>query len=81
MRYSQLDGYKAASFRVCQMVEDAWERRPSRRYSARQSAAYRDGYYDGLLAAHCLHALGDHPGHNEDAIRSAIQEAGSELSS
>lgn len=66
-------GYEAARIIVEEMLDTAQDRRPARRYKVGpKSAGYREGYYMGLLAAHCQNALVNFPKHNVDAIREAL---------
>jgi len=71
---SALDGWKAAALIVRRALDDAQKNRPRRRsWKMQRLAAYREGYYAGLLLAHGQHALGEFPGQNADAIRDALK--------
>ncbi len=75
-----LEGYKAASITVEGMLDRAADARPEERNIAKlkSSAAYKEGYYDGLLVAHCFQAWGEFPEHPENAprIAKALGEVG-----
>ena len=70
---SALDGYRAAEIIVEKALNESSDNCP-RRFSnkMKRSAAYRQGYHDGLLVAHCQHALGAAPDCNQEAIRAAL---------
>lgn len=75
MTCSALDGYRAAASVVRRMLDDAAQRRPLlRSWKMQRLAAYREGYYEGLLAAHCQHAMGEHPEHNAEDIRKELKQ-------
>lgn len=69
MTFSNLNGYTAAGKVIKQALDNAQNNKP-RRYSEKwkRSAAYRLGYYDGLLLAHCQLALGEYPTFNQKQI-------------
>lgn len=70
---TQLDGFKAASLIVRGMLNYASKERPEDRdFSMRETNEYKEGYYNGLLFAHCQHALGEYPSFNVEAIRKAL---------
>ena len=64
---THLQGYQAAASTVAHLLDHAAERRPKRDINTR-SAPYCEGYYRGLLTAHCLHVWGEHPSHSADKI-------------
>lgn len=75
MTCSALDGYRAAASVVKRMLDEAATCRPLRRsWKMQRLAAYREGYYEGLLAAHCQHAMGAHPEHNARDIRNELEQ-------
>jgi hypothetical protein len=68
-------GYRAASIIVDRMLDRAHKRAPKRcTRKMQRSAAFRAGYEDGLLMAHCMLALGQFPLQVENAqkISSAL---------
>lgn len=67
-----LRGYVAAAYLVEEMLDESRADRPKRRsLKMAKSAAYREGYWHGLLAAHCMHALGEHPTQEKNAAQIA----------
>jgi hypothetical protein len=71
---SALDGFQAAALLVRRALDQAQSDRPLRRsWKMKKLAAYREGYFAGLLLAYCQHALGDFPEQNADAIREALK--------
>lgn len=64
-------GYEAADKIIGQMVSEARERCPQRPQN-RMSAAFRSGYFEGLLAAQCQLALGEFP--NQPENKKCIEE-------
>jgi len=75
---SELEGYKAAAIVIERMLDKAQAKRPKRQGN-RKSAAYRAGYYDALLYAHCVLVWGEYPNHpsNLAQIRKIIQRPNS----
>ena len=74
-------GYRAAAVLVEQLLESAENKRPKCVASGYQNRVlYRQGYYDGLLAAHCLHTLGEHPlvPQNANTIMNALRDQDAE---
>ena len=71
---TQIEGYIAASIIVNEMLASAKKDKPktSRHVKAR-SASYREGYYKGLLIAHCFQTLGEFPAANAVPIREALK--------
>ena len=70
---SALDGFRAAAVIVRRALDAAAKDRPRRMSGKmRKLAAYREGYYAGLLLAHCQHALGKFPEQNAEEIRKAL---------
>ena len=71
---SELEGYKAAAIVIEGMLDEAQAKRPKRQGN-RKSEAYRAGYYDALLYAHCVLVWGEYPNHpsNLVQIRKIIQ--------
>jgi len=71
---SELEGYRAAGMTIERMLDEAQVKRPKRQGN-RKSAAYRAGYYDALLYAHCVLVWGEYPNHpsNLAQIRKIIQ--------
>lgn len=68
-----LQGYQAAAQQVEQRLDLAEKVRPKRlKPGYRQSAAYRQGLWEGLLFAHSMHALGQFPQSNETPIRAYL---------
>lgn len=67
---TQLDGYQAASVLIEKALNSAEKKRPilAGWKLNRRSNEYKQGYYDGLLFAHCLDALGKFPEHNRKQI-------------
>lgn len=63
----QLQGYQAAASVVEHLLDHAADRRPTRDISTR-SAPFLEGYYRGLLTAHCLHVWGEHPSQSAEKI-------------
>jgi len=73
MKLTQLQGYQAASILIDEMMVAAEKKVPHSTHSVKwESASYRQGLYDGIFAAHCLIALGEHPQFNEDKIMEAL---------
>ena len=78
---SALRGYQVAARVVVEMLDDAARRKPAKAsYRMQRLAAYRQGYYDGILAAHCQHALGEYPEQNREAIERVMQNARTQVS-
>ena len=70
---SALDGYRAAAIHTIRALDAARKERPRRRtLKMTKTAAYREGYYSGLLTAHCQHALGEYPEVNASVIRATL---------
>jgi hypothetical protein len=64
----QLRGYQAAAKRVEEALDRAKEKRPKRCTAKMQkSAAFREGYWNGLLVAHCFHVWGQFPLQEQNA--------------
>ena len=76
---SQVDGYRAASVIVNEHLNAAEARKPkTQRYVNGGSASFREGYYQGLLFAHCMQAYGEFPAANADIIKRTLQRANAE---
>jgi hypothetical protein len=61
---SELQGFYAAEIAIERMLDEAKEKCPERLLNInRQSAAYRAGAYESLLAAHCMMIYGSFPNH------------------
>lgn len=70
---TSVEGYRAAEIRVAQALDAAQLRKPRRfRARMRKLAAYRQGYYEGLLFAHWQLLLGGFPERNEREIRDIL---------
>lgn len=63
-----LDGYRAAFIAIDNLLDAAASKLPKRLGGREHLAAYREGYYNGLLLAHCQSAFGEFPEHNVTAI-------------
>jgi len=73
---SALRGYRAAAKVIDSLLDEAQKKRPKQTsYKMQRLAAYREGYFDGLLMAHCQHAMGENPEQNQEAIDRAMQNA------
>lgn len=67
---TRLQGYLAASISIEKMLDDAQKDRPERLPSRwKQTASYREGYFEGLLFASCMTVLGEFPRVPENAQR------------
>lgn len=74
MKPTQLNGYLAAGILIKYFLDGAEKRAPSSRARLnRNSAAYRQGLYDGLLIAHCQMALGEFPNNNRAQIEQTLK--------
>ena len=71
---TRLDGYRAAAFHIEDALDKAQAKRPAKQ-GKRHLAAYRSGYFDGLVLAHCLTVFGEYPARNADAIKLILKEA------
>ncbi len=76
-RPTKAKGYEAARIIVEELLDKAQDNRPAGRYKVSDnvrttSADYLEGYFMGLLAAHCQNTLGDYPKSNVTAIREAL---------
>lgn len=71
---TRLDGYRAAAIAVQNMMEEAYSKRPRKMGGREHLAAYREGYYTGLLLAHCQFAFGEFPQHNATAIEMILSQ-------
>lgn len=70
---TSLDGYRAAADTVESWLRLVDKNRPRRlKKGYRKSAAYREGYWQALMFAHCLHAMGEYPLSNAAAIRAYL---------
>jgi len=71
---TNLDGYQAAAVLTEKALNKAEKTRPilAGWKLNRRSSEYRQGYYDGLLLAHCLDVLGKFPEHNRKQILKAL---------
>jgi hypothetical protein len=69
-----LDGYRAASIAVENLLDDASSKLPKRLGGRDHLAAYKEGYYNGLLLAHCQFAMGEFPEHNVTAIELLLSQ-------
>lgn len=71
---TQLDGYQAAAVLTEKALNGAEKKRPilAGWKLSRNSNEYKQGYYDGLLLAHCLDVLGKFPEHNRKQILKAL---------
>lgn len=69
-----LDGFKAACINVEHALNAAEQAQP-RRLKPRfhESAAYRQGLFEGLLYAHCQHSLCEFPEQNAEVISSILK--------
>ncbi len=74
---SNLDGYYAAGLIIAEQMRMA-KPKAAKRMKPRPGRQYWLGYYQGLLFAHCQHALGEFPAVNADLIRAAVQSASTE---
>ena len=71
---SEHDGYRAAAILIERLLADAEAYRPEHwNQDMHKLAAYRQGYYDGLLLAHCQMAMGEFPERNKDVIKKALE--------
>lgn len=70
----RIRGYEAADKIISRMVTNARENAPQRAVN-RKSAAYRAGYFNGLVIAHCMMVLGQFPNvpENKDTIDKALK--------
>jgi hypothetical protein len=68
---TSVDGYRAAGIIVEKELDYAQAKKP-RRWIGRKTSAYWQGYHDGLLLAHCQHALGEYPSFNVAAIKQTL---------
>lgn len=69
----RIDGYVAAFKEITAMMREAEKKRPLRHtLKDSKKAAFREGYYQGLVVAHCTKALGEFPDHNKEAIKKAL---------
>ena len=75
---ARLDGYRAAFIAIQNMMEEAYFRRPKKMGGREHLAAYREGYYIGLLFAHCQSAFGEFPEHNVTAIKVILSQHASQ---
>lgn len=74
-KVTSLDGYRAAAVMVETFLKYAEKNRPRRgAFGDRRRAAYREGYYMGLLFAHSMHVFGDFPSKNETPIRTILSQ-------
>ena len=71
---SHLDGYRAAEIIIAQYLDTYKELVPKRsRKKHTKTKAYTQGYFDGLVFAHCQLALGSFPEHNKEEIFMALK--------
>ncbi len=70
----RLNGYRAASIAVENLLEDAASKLPKRLGGHDHLAAYKEGYYIGLLLAHSQLALGEFPEHNVTTIEMILAQ-------
>ncbi len=67
-------GYRAASIAIENLLDDAASKLPKRLGNREHLAAYREGYYNGLLLAHSQLALGEFPEHNVNTIEMILSQ-------
>ena len=73
-RLTRLRGYEAAFICIERSLLEAKRHLPRRlSWKHQRLAAYREGYYMGLLTAHCQSALGEHPECNAKEIEAIIK--------
>jgi len=69
----QLNGFRAASIIIEELLYKAEKENPLRRNkNFRKTSLYRAGYYDGLLITYCQLALGEFPDNNCEIIDKTI---------
>ena len=66
-KIEELDGFKAADLIIEDCLNEAGDKKPKRLKDGYQKRAeYREGYYQGLLMAHCFMVWGSHPNEQEN---------------
>lgn len=67
-------GYTAAFKQINALLDKAQKRLPKCGISegVRKRADFKQGYYAGLLAAHCFSAYGEYPRQNEEQINKIL---------
>lgn len=71
---TKLQGYQAASKRIKKAMRAASDAAPKRRGGREHLAAYREGYWSGLVIAYALLSYGEFPAHNAEAINETLSK-------